>query len=92
MTKATDSLKDTGDVEITPEMIEAGVIAYVSNWGDRPDLVATDELVTEIYRSMTVVAGCERGYAMLSVLFGRSLLEPKILSSTHTLTVSRPQQ
>ncbi len=27
MTKATDSLKGTGDVEITPEMIEAGTKA-----------------------------------------------------------------
>ena len=28
MTKATDSPKGTGDVEITPEMIEAGVRVY----------------------------------------------------------------
>lgn len=28
MTKVPDSLKDTGDVEVTPEMIEAGEDAY----------------------------------------------------------------
>ncbi len=55
-----DSLKDTGNAEITPEMVEAGAIAYVSNWDNRPDLVSTDELVTEIYRSMRAVAGCAR--------------------------------
>ena len=45
----TDSLKDTGDVEITPEMVEAGVKVFAS-FDDRFD--GEDETVELIFREM----------------------------------------
>lgn len=53
MTKAPDSLKSTGDVEISPEMIEAGLAAW-SEYDERFE--SSDEMIERVYRAMSIKA------------------------------------
>ena len=53
MTKAPDSLKDAGDVKITPEMIEAGMGELLGFYSD--DIIDSAEIVVaDVYRAMVL--------------------------------------
>ena len=52
MTKAPDSPKGTGDVEITPEMIEAGVGAYC---GFDERFESLQEMIGRVYCAMALM-------------------------------------
>jgi hypothetical protein len=45
-------------IEITPEMIEAGVKAYSAHWGDVADCLENTPatMVTDVYRAMEIVS------------------------------------
>lgn len=55
MTKAPDSPKGTGGVEITPEMIEAGVSVLADDWGVIGAHAASD-LAEMVFRAMMAAA------------------------------------